>query len=189
MATALHSPATRANGFDVDQLNGAIAAISADPAAGQTRWQVTTRWMGGTCSDTRVRECGVGGQRVGRDFMISIDEPLELCGTNQFANPQECLLAALNGCMVVGFAAVCALKGITIHRLTLETEGDIDLRGFLGLSDEVPRGYGELRQTVLIDADADEAALREVHEIVKRTSPNFFNLSTAVATRSALVRG
>ena len=49
------------------------------------------------------------GQRVTKDFTIRVDEPYELCGANQFANPQEYLLAALNACMIVGYSAVCAL--------------------------------------------------------------------------------
>ena len=78
-----------------------------------------------------------------KDFTIRVDEPLELCGTNQFPNPQEYLLAALNACMIVGYVAACALEGITLQELRIETSGDIDLRGFLGLD---PAGEARLRR-------------------------------------------
>jgi len=107
---------TQVNGIDVDALTQAIEAIAADPAKGQTRWQVTSRWRGGTRSDTSVKAYSIGGQRVAKDFTIRIDEPYELCGTNQFPNPQEYLLAALNGCMIVGYSTVCALQGIELER-------------------------------------------------------------------------
>jgi organic hydroperoxide reductase OsmC/OhrA len=128
---------TQVNGLDVDALTQAIEAIADDPAKGQTRWQVTSRWRGGTRSDTSVKAYYIGGQRVAKDFTIRIDEPYELCGTNQFANPQEFLLAALNACMIVGYSAVCALQGIELTELRIETEGDIDLRGVLEAS--IPR--------------------------------------------------
>jgi uncharacterized OsmC-like protein len=82
---------------------------------------------------------------VPRRFSIDIDEPSELGGTNRFANPQEHLLAALNGCMTVGYVAQCAVRGITLESLEIETDGGIDLRGFLGIDPTVPPGYENLR--------------------------------------------
>ena len=65
---------------------------------------------------------GLGGQRVPRRFSIEIDEPCELGGGNAYANPQEHLLAALNACMTVGYVAQCAVRGITLEKLEIETE-------------------------------------------------------------------
>jgi uncharacterized OsmC-like protein len=178
---------TQVNGIDVDALTQAIEAIVADPAKGQTRWQVTSRWRGGTRSDTSVRAFQIGGQRVARDFTIRVDEPYELCGTNQFANPQEYLLAALNACMIVGYAAVCASEGIELDDLRIETEGDIDLRGFLGIDSSVKPGYDGLRYTVHIRGNATAEQFERVHKIVKATSPNRFNVATAIALESRLV--
>lgn len=175
------------NGLDVALLTEAIEAITADPAKGQTHWQVTSCWRGGTRSDTSVKAYSIGGQRIAKDFTIRIDEPYELGGTNQFANPQEYLLAALNGCMIVGYAAVCALQGIELDELWIETEGDIDLRGFLGIDSKVKPGYDSLRYTVHIRGNATPEQFDKVHEIVKATSPNRFNVATAVALNSKLV--
>ncbi len=84
---------------------------------------MTSRWRGGTRSDTAVKAYFIGGQRVAKDFTIRVDEPYELCGTNQFANPQEYLLAALNACMIVGYSAVCALQGIELEELQHRNRG------------------------------------------------------------------
>jgi uncharacterized OsmC-like protein len=175
------------NGLDVEYLTNAIEAITGDPAKGQTHWQVTSRWRGGTRSDTLVKTYTIGGQRVAKDFTIRIDEPYELGGTNQFANPQEYLLAALNACMIVGYSAVCALQGIKLDELRIETEGDIDLRGFLGIDTTVRPGYESLRYTVRIKGDATPEQFEKVHEVVKATSPNRFNVATAIALKSTLV--
>lgn len=181
------TPATVRNGIDVAQLQGAIDAITADPAAGQTRWAVSSRWAGGTRSDHMIDGYALGGASIDRRFTLRIDEPVELCGTNQYANPQEYLIAAINACMMVGFAAVAALKGVTLTKLDIHTRGDIDLRGFLGLSATVPPGYPSLDQTITVAGDGTPEQLREIHDIVKRTSPNYFNITQAVATPSRLV--
>jgi uncharacterized OsmC-like protein len=177
------------NGIDVDALRRTVAAVTADPAQGSTRWSVATRWKGGTRSDTRVTGYEIGGKRVAKDFTIRADEPLELCGTNQHANPQELLLAALNACMTVGYAAACAVEGIELKELAIETSGDIDLRGFLGVDPAVKPGYDELVVTVRIKADATPEQLERVHDAVCRTSPNRFNLTQPVRMRSRLVAG
>jgi uncharacterized OsmC-like protein len=187
--TATMTPASTVNGIDTEALRGAIQAISEDPSKGMTTWKVRSTWKGGTRNDTRVTEFGIGGRTVKRDFTIKVDEPLELCGTNQFANPQEYLLTALNSCMMVGYAAVCALEGIELQEMHIETEGDIDLRGFLGIDPAVKPGYDSLKYTVHLKGSASEDQFRKVHEFVMRTSPNRFNIANAIALNAQLVVG
>jgi uncharacterized OsmC-like protein len=175
------------NKIDVTALQTAIDTIRMNPDAGQTRWTIHSTWMGGTRSDHEVRGFAIGGEHVERGFTIRIDEPHQLCGTNQYANPQEYLLAALNACMMVGYSAVSALMGVKLTRLQVTTTGDIDLRGFLGLDPEVAPGYEQLQQEVRIAGDATPEQFRQIHEIVKKTSPNFFNITRAVRTNSRMV--
>ena len=175
------------NGVNTEALRGAIDTIAKDPSHARTHWQVSSRWCGGFRSDTHVTQCNIGGQRVDKDFTIGVDEPLELFGTNEFANPQEHLLAALNACMIVGYSALCALEGIELEDLRIETEGDIDLRGFLGVAATVKPGYDQLRYTVHIKGDGTPEQFEKIHRAVMTTSPNYFNLATAVALKSRLV--
>jgi uncharacterized OsmC-like protein len=180
---------TIVNGINTDALRGAIDAITQDPAKGQTHWEVTSHWRGGTRSDAQVSSYSIGGQRVAKDFTIKADEPLELCGKNEFANPQEILLAALNACMIVGYTALCALEGIELEELRIETEGDIDLRGFLGIAPEVVPGYEQLRYTVHIKGDATPEQFDKIHRTVMATSPNYFNVRNPIPLKSRLVVG
>jgi uncharacterized OsmC-like protein len=180
---------TIVNGINTDALRGAIDAITQDPAKGQTHWEVTSHWRGGTRSDAQVNSYSIGDQRVPRDFTIKADEPLELCGKNKFANPQEILLAALNACMIVGYTALCALEGIELEELRIETEGDIDLRGFLGIAPEVVPGYEQLRYTVHIKGDATAEQFDKIHRTVMATSPNYFNVRNPIPLKSRLVVG
>jgi uncharacterized OsmC-like protein len=175
------------NGIDTDAVHALIESVEANPANGMTHWQVASTWQGGTHSRARVDGFAIGGANVPRRFSMDIDEPFELGGGNAYANPQEYLLAALNACMMVGYTALCALQGITLQKLEVTTEGDIDLRGFFGLDPAVAPGYRELRTRVVIKADATEEQLRKIHEMVLATSPNFYNVTRAVAVVPSLI--
>ena len=111
------------NGINVDDLYSLIDGVKQDAAKGMTNWRVVTTWQGQARSRAQVDGFEIGGERVPRQFSIDVDEPRELGGSNRFANPQEHLIAALNACMIVGYAAQCAVRGIT-HR----KPGDRDRR-------------------------------------------------------------
>jgi hypothetical protein len=88
---------------------------------------------------------------------------------------------------MVGYVAQCAVRGITLESLAIETEGEIDLRGFLGIDPAVKRGYDSLRYKVRIKEDGTKKQFAEIHEAVMATSPNFYNLSRPVALQPTLV--
>ena len=181
------TPQQNVNGIDIAALKGAIAQVEANPDAGQTRWTVKSRWQGGTRTDHFVDGFGMGGQKVDRQFQIQIDEPCELCGSNQYANPQEYLLAATNACMMVGYATVAAVMGVTLSKLELEITGDIDLRGFLDIDPSVARGYERLHYTVRLAGDGTQKQFEKMHEVVQRTSPNYYNIANPIELTSDLV--
>lgn len=186
MSTTIHDT-TIVNGINVSALKQAIADIAADPDAGQTRWSVTSRWMGGTRTDHFVDGVDIGGQKIDRQFRLQIDEPCELCGTNEFANPQEYLMAATNACMMVGYASVAAVMGVTLTKLELEMSGDIDLRGFLDIDRSVAPGYERMHYTVRIAGDGTQEQFEKMHEVVQRTSPNYYNISRPIELTNDLV--
>lgn len=179
---------TTVNGINVDAVLELIENVKADAEQGKTHWHVASRWQGQTWSRTEVVGFKLGGKRTtARQFSIDIDEPSELGGSNRFANPQEYLLAALNACMMVGYTAQCALRGISLEKLEIETQGDIDLRGFLGIDPSVPPGYDKLSYVVRIKGNASREQFLEVHKAVMATSPNFYNLSRPVGLEPTLV--
>jgi organic hydroperoxide reductase OsmC/OhrA len=119
---------TVVNGINVDDLFALIDGVKSAPAKGKTNWHVTTTWQGQARSRAEIESYEIGGEKVPRRFSIDIDEPRELGGSNSFANPQEHLIAALNACMTVGYVAQCAVRGIILESLAIETNGEIDLR-------------------------------------------------------------
>jgi uncharacterized OsmC-like protein len=185
--TSAQKKANVINGIDTDAVKGLIGRVANDSEEGQTLWEVTTSWKGGARTQTHVDGFHIGGQYVKKDFNISTDEPLELGGTNQNANPQETLMAALNACMMVGYVVGCAMEGIELEELRIETKGEIDLRGFLGLDPDVKQGYDEIHYTVHIKGNGTEEQFRKVHETVTATSPNRYNVANPIRLTSDLV--
>lgn len=175
------------NGINVDDLFALIDGVKRDVAKAKTNWHVSTSWYGQTWSHSQVEGYEIGGDKVQRRFSIDIDEPFELGGTDQFANPQEHLLSALNACIMVGFVAQCAVHGISLESLRIETDGEIDLRGFLGIDPTVPAGYESLSYTVRVKGSGTKEEFAKIHEAVMATSPNFYNVSRPVVLKPTLV--
>ena len=184
---AASSASNVVNGINVTDLFTLIEGVKQQPETGTTNWRVTTTWQGQTHSRSQVEAFAIGGKRMPRRFSIDIDEPCELGGGNAFANPQEHLLAALNACMTVGYVAQCAVRGIVLEKLEIETEGDIDLRGFLGLDPAIPPGYENLRYVVRIKGSGSKEEFSEIHRAVMATSPNFYNVSQGIVLQPTLV--
>jgi uncharacterized OsmC-like protein len=175
------------NGIQVEDLKALVSTVKQDPRKGLTRWKVTSAWQGRTHIRAEIGPFRLGEKEVERPFVIDIDEPAELGGGNAYPNPQEHLIAALNACMMVGYVALCALQGIALEKLEIQTEGDIDLRGFLGLDDRIPAGYKSLNYTVRIKGDASEEQFAKIHELVMATSPNYYNITRSVGLKPTLV--
>ncbi|NNM75871.1 OsmC family protein [Sphingomonas sp. ID1715] len=177
------------NDIDLAALGEVVEGIQADASKAKVGFHVTTRWQGQTRSETTVEAITLAGERVERDFRITVDEPTELLGTNAAANPQELLMTAINACMMVGYVAGASIRGIELESVEIETKGELDLRGFLGLDDQVPAGYRELDYDVRIKGKGTPEQFAEIHQSVLATSPNYFNISRPVKMNGNLVLG
>jgi uncharacterized OsmC-like protein len=176
----------RINGLDLDALNQVVREIERDPRKGMVGFRVHSAWRGQTRSRSTVDSYTIGGQEVRRHFEMDVDEPHELLGQNSAPNPQEMLMAALNACIMVGYVAGAAVKGITLEKVQIDTAGELDLRGFLGIDPGVRPGYEAIRYTVRIKGDGTPEQFREIHETVMKTSPNYWNVSRPIRIDATL---
>ena len=168
------------NGINVEALQQFAQHVAVHPDKGTARFNVKTKWEHQTRSVATVSHYELGGEKHARHFEIASDEPVELLGQNTAPNPQELLMAALNACLSVGYAANAAAMGITVHSLEIETEGQLDLRGFLGLDERVNPGYDEVEYVVRLRTDASRERVEELHKVVTKTSVNLANFSKAI---------
>ena len=174
------------NGLDLDALGEVVGEIQQDSSKALVRFSVATRWTGQTGSRATVKAIDLAGEQIERDFVIAADEPEELLGANTAPNPQELLMAAVNACMTVGYVAGASLHGITLDSLEIETTGQLDLRGFLGLDDSVPAGYRRIDYTVSMFGEGTPEQYAEIHAAVQATSPNFFNMAQPIEMNGTL---
>ncbi len=177
------------NGLDLGALGEMVEAIGKEPDLAKAGFQVTTRWAGQTRSESVVEGFTLGGQRYERQHRIVADEPCELLGTDSAPNPQELLMAAFNACIMVGYVAGAATRGIRLESVEIRTRGTLDLRGFLGLRDDVAPGYEAIDYDVLIRGDGSPEQFEEIHKTVMKTSPNYFNLNRPIRMNGTLRLG
>jgi uncharacterized OsmC-like protein len=179
---------TVVNGVDVSALEGAVETISDDHNVGMFTFRAQTEWTDALKSVTTIDEFDQAGETVStREFAIEGDEPEQILGERTAPNAVELLLSALGSCLSVGYAANAAAMGIELDDLKFEIEGDVDLRGFLGISEDVRPGFDTVHCTVYVDADASADDLAALQERVESTSPLMDNIAHAVRLETDLV--
>jgi uncharacterized OsmC-like protein len=161
------------NGVNTEQLFNTIDLIKENPDIAKFKFRATNKWINGThCRGTIKDFYGALKEDDSRPSVdYDMDEPPVLLGNNQGRNPVEYLLVALSGCVTTSIVAHASAKGITIKGIESRYEGDIDLRGFLGLSEDVPVGYQEIRVFFKIDADVSDEQKEEMLRTGQKYSP------------------
>ena len=93
-----------------------------------------------------------------------IDEPPSLLGQDTAPNPSEAVLACLGSCLSVGIHANAVMRGITLTKLELQLEGDINITGVWGIGDlsEKRLGFTDIRVKVDLEGDASREELDDL---------------------------
>lgn len=170
------------NGVDVPRLFATLDAVKGAPEAAQFRFRAVNRWLSGTHSQTTIDGYyGVGAEQAhAQPFTLEGDHPEVLVGTDQAPTPVEVLLHALAGCLTAGIGNIASARGIPLTSVESRLEGEIDLRGLLGLSDEVRNGFERIRVTFRLEGGANDDELRAVVEQSRARSAVFDMLTNSV---------
>jgi uncharacterized OsmC-like protein len=171
------------NGINVDQLFGTLDAIKGQPSLGTFQFRATNRWLGGAHNRSTIRDFYGAGQEDGsraEPFIADAGEPAVLLGTDTGPNPAEFLLHALAACLTTSIVYVAAARGVELESVESVLEGDLDVRGALGIDDSVPNGFERIRVTFKVKAAASEEKIREVVERAKARSVVFDSVTRGV---------
>ena len=170
------------NGVDTPNLFATINAVKAAPELAQFRFRARNRWIDGTHSESTIDWfSGAGGERThALTFRYAADHPAVLVGADRGPTPVEFLLHALASCITAGIGNIAAARGVTLTSVTSTIEGNMNLQGILGLSDQVRNGYEKIRATFAIKGDAPSEKLREIVEQARARSAVFDVMTNGV---------
>lgn len=168
------------NGIDRGRLFETIDAVEADPAKGSCKFFSSTHWQRGTRSETKISRYQLGGEDIRQDYSIATDEPGALLGGDEAPNPQMLLYAALSTCVLNTFVINAAAKNIPIDSLQIDVEGELDLRGFLGIDESINPGYEKLTMVCRVKGGGTREQYEACMAAGTKYSPNFQSITRPV---------
>jgi uncharacterized OsmC-like protein len=162
------------NGVDTATLFATLDAVKGDPEIAKFQFRATNRWVSGTHNRSTIHGYYGAKQEMAHEqpMVFDADHPAVLVGSDNGPTPVEYVLHALAACLTAGLANIAAARGVNLTEVSSTVEGDIDLLGILGLSDDVRNGYQQIRVHFTLRGD-DPEKLRAVVEQSRRRSAVF----------------
>ena len=175
------------NGVNVSALFETVDAVKQTPEIAVFQFRLSNKWIGGDLNRSTI--AGFHGacadhRHVKGPFEAENAEPPVLLGEGEAPNPVEYVLHALAGCLTTTMVYHAAARGIAIDSVTSEVEGDLDLRGFLGIDKKVRKGFSIVRVNMRVKSDVDVETLRSlaqfspVYDIVSKSLPVEISIET-----------
>lgn len=163
------------NGVNVNELFNTIDLIKKNPDIAKFKFRATNKWVNSTHNRATVKDFygALKEDHSRKPAVYELDEPPILLGKNEGSNPVEYLLVALSGCLTTSLIAHASARGIDIKGVESRYEGDLDLRGFLGISEDVPVGYQNIRVYFKIDANVSNEQKEDLVRMAQKYSPVF----------------
>jgi uncharacterized OsmC-like protein len=171
------------NGVDTEQMFGTLDAVKADPSLARFQFRARNRWIAGAHNRSTIRDFYAANQEDtsrAKEFVLDAGEPAILLGSDTGPNPAEFLLHALAACLTTSLVYVAAARGVHLTEVESVVEGDMDVRGALGLSDDYRNGFEHIRASFRVEGDAPEEKLREVVARAQQRSAVFDMVTNGV---------
>lgn len=168
------------NNINIAGLSEYANEVKENNIEGKASYGIELNWESGTKTVVKTKNMTLGNHKIVRDFNFTIDEPTQLLGVNCAPNPAEYMLGGLAGCMAVTFMAGATTMNINIDQLRLEIDGDLDLKGFLGVDSETNPGFPELKFIFHVKGNGTQEQYNKLIERVTKHSPNFNTIKNEV---------
>lgn len=170
------------NGVDTPTLFATINAVAGQPELAKFQFRAQSSWKTGTHSRTSIQSFyGAGSEQAHKtEFVFDADHPTVLVGEDKGPTPIEFLLVGLAACLTAGIGNIAAARGVKLEEVESTVEGDIDLRGILGISDKVRNGYQGIRVNFRIKGDAPADKLEQIVEQSRNRSAVYDVLTSGV---------
>jgi uncharacterized OsmC-like protein len=160
------------NGVDTAALFATLNAVKANPEIARFQFRASNTWMSGTHNQSTIHGFFGATQEMAHEqaWTFDADHPAVLVGRDHGPTPVEYLLHALAACLTSGLANIAAARGVKLDQVTSTVEGNINLLGILGLSDDVRNGFEQIKVTFTLSGDDPEKLLKVVEQSRKRSA-------------------
>ncbi len=161
------------NGVDREALFQTVDAVKANPELAKFEFRLDNRWVDGGLNRSNVSNFRGTCQEIDHaaPFELVSDEPGVLLSGDQGPNPVESLLHALAGCLTTSMVYHAAAEGLQVDAVRTRFEGDLDLRGFLGLDPNIRNGYQAIRVVFEIDGNLTPQQKQDLIYMATEHSP------------------
>src|SRR4051794_5391254 len=139
--------------------------IKQQPELAQFQFRARNRWVDGAHNRSTIQGFyAAGGEDSSRAEAFEIDagEPAILLGSDTGANPAEHLLHAVAACLTPSIVYIAAARKVELSSVESVLEGEMDVRGALGVDDEPRNGFSHIHASFRVSGPAPEEKLREV---------------------------
>jgi uncharacterized OsmC-like protein len=160
------------NGVDTATLFATLDAVKGNTEIAKFQFRASNTWVSGTHNRSTIDGFYGAMQEMNHEqpWTFDADHPAVLVGKDNGPTPVEYVLHALAACLTAGLANIAAARGVNLTEVTSTVEGDIDLLGILGLSDEVRNGYQGIKLSFKIRGDDPEKLRAVVEQSRKRSA-------------------
>jgi uncharacterized OsmC-like protein len=160
------------NGVDTAGLFATLDAVKGTPDIAKFQFRASNTWVSGTHNRSTIEGFYGATQEMKHQqaWTFDADHPAVLVGKDNGPTPVEFVLHALAACLTSGVANIAAARGVNLTEVTSTVEGDIDLLGILGLSDDVRNGYQQIKVSFKLRGDDPEKLRTVVEQSRKRSA-------------------
>lgn len=174
------------NGIDTEQVAAVASKIANGENYGKFKWRAKNQWIDGSRNQSTIQGFYAGGEENTdrkQALTVDADQPIFLAGHNTAPNSVEHLLHALTSCLNTTLVYHASVQGIPLEEVIVNAEGDMNTKGFFGISDDVKRGYENIRINMQVKSPADVETLTKcamyspVYEVVSGSVPVDFKMT------------
>jgi len=171
------------NNVNLEQLNQTVEGAKADPAKARRVTRVEGRW---NLEEGKPQFTGVLKYESGQ-VTVEADQPTAMGGGGTLPGPLHYCMYGLASCYAATFASMAAMMGVPLRKLEVAAEGHFNFSRVFGLSDAP--ALEQVRITLTVDADADQAKLDELEQLAQQRCPAVYVLSHEVPLIAEVKRG
>ncbi|TAI49571.1 OsmC family protein [Flagellimonas allohymeniacidonis] len=173
------------NSIDLSEISRIIETITENPKAAQLRLGIKSQWRN---SGHHAYICKIYQSSFYEDFemakllYVNTRRPNMKLGRNEWSRPVKSVLENMAISITTTLLIHAASRGISLTKVGVIIEGELDMRGFLGLDDSIRSGYQDIAVQLEIDGALNQAQAKEL-KYLARKSPLFDMLKYGLGNR------